>query len=179
MNGKELRKFSRRDLIAVLLEQTLKIEELEEQLEKANLELSERKTNVKEVGSLAEAALVLSDIFKKADETAKVYIKNVENRFKIEEKNNKKKLNEFRKKKLAEIDEECERRILAADAAIEKLEKKMSKIKEGKAVKKTKKKKLEVKEEKVVEELNNELEVKDDSSIEVKNTNKSRRKSKK
>lgn len=123
MNTKELRKLSRKDLLEILLEQTKRIEELEIELEKVKFELNERKVSLKNIGSLAEASLVLSNIFKAADETASIYIKNIEELAKKEEKNTKKELRALKKKKLAEIDKECLKRISNAEKEIQKMKK--------------------------------------------------------
>ena len=56
MNNKELRKLNRKDLLEILLEQTKRIEELEIELEKVKNELTERKSSLKEVGSLAPSS---------------------------------------------------------------------------------------------------------------------------
>ena len=63
MDNKELRKLSRKELFEILLEQTKRIEELEVKLDRANKELNERNVSISNVGSLAEASLVLSNIF--------------------------------------------------------------------------------------------------------------------
>ena len=100
-----------------------RIEDLELELDRLNKELSNRKASLKNIGSLAEASLVLSDIFKVADETASIYMSNIYDYMKTEQKNNVKALRELKKKKLAEIDKECKKRILAAEKEIEKLNK--------------------------------------------------------
>lgn len=123
MNGKELRRLRRKDLLEILYEQTKRIEDLELELDRLNKELSNRKASLKNIGSLAEASLVLSDIFKVADETASIYMSNIYDYMKTEQKNNVKALRELKKKKLAEIDKECKKRILAAEKEIEKLNK--------------------------------------------------------
>lgn len=123
MDNKELRKMSRKDLLEILLEQTKRIEELEIELEKVNSELDERKSSLKEVGSLAEASLILSNIFKSADETVDVYIRNVKELMRKEEKNIRKELRELKKKKIEEIDKECKKRLLEAEKEIKKIQK--------------------------------------------------------
>ena len=127
MDTKELRKLSRKDLLEILLEQTKRIEELEVELEKVKFELNERKASLKNVGSLAEASLVLSDIFKAADEAASIYIKNIEELAIKNEKNTKKELRALKKKKLEEIDKECLKRISNAEKEIKKMQKENSK----------------------------------------------------
>ena len=77
MKNKEFRKLKRKDLLEILLEQTKRIEELEIELDNANKQLANRKLSIKNIGSLAEASLALSNIFKSADEAANIYIENI------------------------------------------------------------------------------------------------------
>ena len=76
MNSGELKKLNRKMLLEILLEQSKRIEELEKELEKTQNELNNKKILIKESGSIAEASLKLSDIFKSADEAVQIYIKN-------------------------------------------------------------------------------------------------------
>ena len=123
MDGKTLKKLNRKDLLEILLEQTKRIEELESEVEGLRKEISERKASIKDVGSLAEASLVLSDIFKSADETANIYMNNIKELAIQEEKKLKKELRELKKKKLLEIDKECEKRLSKTEKEIEKISK--------------------------------------------------------
>ena len=91
MDNKELRKLSRKELFEILLEQTKRIEELEVKLDRANKELNERNVSISNVGSLAEASLVLSNIFKSADEAASIYLENIKKLTEEESKKLKKK----------------------------------------------------------------------------------------
>ena len=99
MNDKELKKLSRKELLEILLEQTRRIEDLETELEKTKNELNNRKVALKNVGTLAEASLVLSDIFKVADEAASIYIENIKELQKKEEEILEKQTKELNKKK--------------------------------------------------------------------------------
>jgi len=155
MNNKELRKLSRREILEILLEQTNRIEELETELEKVKNELSERKSNLKNIGSLAEASLVLSNIFKSADEAADIYMKNIKELGRKEEKRVRKELKELKKNKIEEIEKQCEKRLLEVEKEIKKMQKNNNEVKDisKKSSKKSTKKvdKIEVKEEKVNE----------------------------
>lgn len=97
MDCKELRKLRRKDLLEILLEQTKRIEELELELEKTKEKLNDKKVLLSNVGSLAEASLKLSDIFKAADEAIAIQMKNIEEMAKNEEKRMKKELRQFKK----------------------------------------------------------------------------------
>ena len=77
MNDKELRKLSRKQLLELLLKQTERSDELEAQLEEAQKKLEERNLQIKEAGSIAEAALRLNGVFEAAEKAAAQYIENV------------------------------------------------------------------------------------------------------
>lgn len=77
MTDKELRKLSRAELLELLIEQSKENQELRRRLEEAEKELNDRKLKIAKAGSLAEAALALSDVFKKADEAAQLYLENL------------------------------------------------------------------------------------------------------
>ena len=59
-----LKKLNRKQLLEILLEQTKRIEELEVELQKTKDKLKDKNVKINNVGSLAEASLILSDIFK-------------------------------------------------------------------------------------------------------------------
>ena len=59
---------------------------------------------------MADASLVLCDMFKAADEVCKIHIKNVDEQLRLEDMKNKKILREINKKRLEEIDKECKKR---------------------------------------------------------------------
>ena len=74
MTSKELRKLSRRELIEVLLAQTREMEQLKAELNSKNELLEKREINIRESGSIAEAALRLSGIFEDAQKAADTYL---------------------------------------------------------------------------------------------------------
>ena len=77
MTSKELRKLSRRELIEVLLAQTREMEQLEAELNSKNELLEKREINIRESGSIAEAALRLSGIFEDAQKAADTYLAEI------------------------------------------------------------------------------------------------------
>ena len=93
-----LKKLNRKQLLEILLEQTKRIEELEIELQTTKDKLKDKNVKINNVGSLAEASLILSDIFKAADEAIAIQIQNIENIAKEEEKRVKKELREYKKK---------------------------------------------------------------------------------
>ena len=77
MNNKSLSKYSRTELLDLLYNQQKKIEELEAENEDLKKKLEDKKIRIDGVGSIAEASLALTDIFKQAQEAADLYLENV------------------------------------------------------------------------------------------------------
>lgn len=77
MTDKHLQKLKRIELLELLVEQGEQMEKLQKELDKVKKELAQRKLMCRQVGSLAEAALKLNDIFSAADQAAKDYLENV------------------------------------------------------------------------------------------------------
>ena len=77
MTEKQLRKLKRVELLELLVEQSVEMDQLREELEAARRELAERKIAAERSGSLAEAALKLSGVFEAADQAARDYLENV------------------------------------------------------------------------------------------------------
>lgn len=78
MTDKELRRLSRAELLEILIRLTNENEELKRNLNDAEGKLNDRKIMIGESGSIAEAALKLSDVFSAAENTAKLYLENSE-----------------------------------------------------------------------------------------------------
>lgn len=93
-----LKKLNRKQLLEILLDQTKRIEELENELQNTKEKLKDKNVKINNVGTLAEASLILSDIFKAADEAIAIQMQNIEKMAKEEEKRVKKELREFKKK---------------------------------------------------------------------------------
>lgn len=74
---KELRKFSRRELLEILVSQSKEIDRLQAQLAAANSLLESREITIKNAGSMAEAALQLNHIFQDADAAARQYLDSI------------------------------------------------------------------------------------------------------
>lgn len=77
MNEKELRRLSRLELIAMLLEQKRENERLEAENEKLRAEIEDRRLNCREAGSIAEASLRLNGVFEAAQNAADQYLENL------------------------------------------------------------------------------------------------------
>ena len=78
MLEKELKKLSRRELLEILIMQSKRVEKLEAQLAEANRKLEDRRIRLEKVGSIAEAALALNNVFEAAQRAAEQYLENVE-----------------------------------------------------------------------------------------------------
>lgn len=130
MDNGALKKLSRLELLEILLEQTKRIEELEHQVEKLNEEILARKIEISQTGSLAEASLKLTEIFKEADEAATIYRNNIINQVKKEEKQLKKELRELKAKKLSDIEKACSKREEQAMKKLKEVEEKITILKE-------------------------------------------------
>ena len=77
-SNNELKGLSRKELLEILLEQTKRIEELEVLLKESEKKIESKRISLEQTGSLAEAALKLSDIFKSADDAIAIYKLNIE-----------------------------------------------------------------------------------------------------
>ncbi|MDE7390246.1 MAG: DNA repair protein [Lachnospiraceae bacterium] len=77
MTDKELRKLNRAELLEILIEQIKENKKLSMQLDEANRKLNERKINIENSGSIAEAALKLNGVFEAAEMAAQQYVESV------------------------------------------------------------------------------------------------------
>lgn len=84
MGNKDLKKLSRSELIEILLEQAGEIDELKAKLEDAENELANaqeelksRKIKIDNVGSIAEASVLVSGVLEAAQKAADIYLENV------------------------------------------------------------------------------------------------------
>ncbi len=84
MTDKELQKLKRGDLLEVLLEQSRSIDDLKMQLQEKdamisslNEKLAERKIDIQEAGTIAEASFKLNGVFEAAEKAAQQYLENL------------------------------------------------------------------------------------------------------
>ncbi|MGN0115064.1 MAG: DNA repair protein [Acutalibacteraceae bacterium] len=77
MDGNELKKLSRSDLLQMLIEQVKENDRLKAELEEKDKLLKDRTIKIQECGSIAEAALRLNGVFEAAQAAAQQYIDNV------------------------------------------------------------------------------------------------------
>lgn len=78
MTNKELRKLSRTELLKLLLEQSKEVDRLKQELESAQEKLKSRRLEVKQAGSIADAALQVNKVFETAQKAADQYLENIQ-----------------------------------------------------------------------------------------------------
>ncbi len=78
MEDRDLRKLSRAELLELLISQTQRVEELEDQLAEAQRRLEQRQIAIDRAGTLAEASLMLNGVFEAAEKAAAQYLENIE-----------------------------------------------------------------------------------------------------
>lgn len=77
MENKELKKLKRLELLEMLFEQSKKIDIQQEKIDELNKKLEERNIVMDNAGSIADAALGITEIFKVAQDAADMYVDNV------------------------------------------------------------------------------------------------------
>ena len=77
MTDKEMRSLSKIQLLGIMRLQEMEIMRLAEENEGLSASLDERKLKIEQVGSLAEASVMLSGLLQSAQETAEIFLENV------------------------------------------------------------------------------------------------------
>lgn len=77
MKEQDLRKLTRSELLEMLIQQGEELEQLQEKVRDYELQLQNRKIQMAQAGSIAEAALKVSGIFEAAEEAAARYLENI------------------------------------------------------------------------------------------------------
>ena len=77
MTEEELKKLSRAELLELLVYQTKKVEDLQDELDEANRRLANRRIMLRNAGSIAEASLEINEVFRAAQAAADQYLENV------------------------------------------------------------------------------------------------------
>lgn len=78
MSNKTLSKLKRDELLNLLYEQEKRIEELESKNKQLQAQLDDRHIRISKVGSIADASLALTNIFKETQKAADLYLANVQ-----------------------------------------------------------------------------------------------------
>lgn len=74
---KSMKRISRIDLLLILSEQEEEVIALREENERLKRQLEDKNLRIKEVGSIAEATIALSNLFAEAQRTAEEYLDHV------------------------------------------------------------------------------------------------------
>ena len=77
----DLTKLKKKELLEIMLAQGREIDSLRAQVAELQAQLDAREVDMNRIGSLAEASLALTNIFKEADEAAKVYLMNIRRKY--------------------------------------------------------------------------------------------------
>ena len=80
MTEQELRKLNRRDLLELLVSQGKERDALQAELEETKTALADRQLHIAEMGSIAEAALMVNGVFDTAQKAADQYLENIKQR---------------------------------------------------------------------------------------------------
>ena len=94
MVNNELKKLSRRDLIDIIYQMKKNEQKMEEEIASLKNELEDRRIRISNAGSLAEAAVSVSDVFATAQKAADVYLEEISNIKEDAEKESKKIIDE-------------------------------------------------------------------------------------
>ena len=78
MTTKELKKLHRAELVQLLLDLVQENEQLKSQVHTLTVQVNQQRITCEKAGSIAEAALALSNIFQDADQVARKYLQEVE-----------------------------------------------------------------------------------------------------
>ena len=78
MSNKTLSKLKRDELLNLLYEQEKRIEELESKNKQLKAQLEDKRIRISKVGSIADASIALTNIFKEAQKAADLYLENVQ-----------------------------------------------------------------------------------------------------
>ena len=77
MNEKDFRKLKRLELYEIMLAQAEEIDDLRAQLAAAKKELENKRVDIQQSGSIAEASLKLTKVFEEAQKAADLYLSNI------------------------------------------------------------------------------------------------------
>ena len=78
----DLSKLKKRDLLEIMLRQGEEIDSLRAQVADLEAKLEDREFAINKAGSIAEASLAVTDIFKEAEKAAMIYLENIRSKVK-------------------------------------------------------------------------------------------------
>ena len=77
MNEKDFRKLKRVELYEIMLAQAEEIDDLRAKLAATKKELKNKRIDIQQSGSIAEASLKLTNVFEEAQKVADLYLSNI------------------------------------------------------------------------------------------------------
>ena len=111
MIEKELKKLSRRELVDIIYQMKKNEQNMLDEINALKEELEDRRLRISEAGSIAEAAVVMTDLFSNAQKTADLYLQEIASLKEETEKECKEKIEEANKtaaKLYAVAEKQCE-----------------------------------------------------------------------
>ena len=81
----DLSKLKKHDLLEIMLAQSKEIDNLRDRVAELEAQLEVREFEFNKIGSIAEASLAVTNIFKEAEKAAVIYIENIRRRCEEEE----------------------------------------------------------------------------------------------
>ena len=81
----DLSKLKRHELLEIMLAQSKEIDSLRERVSELEAQLEVREFEFNKIGSIAEASLAVTNIFKEAEKSAVIYLENIRRRCEKEE----------------------------------------------------------------------------------------------
>ena len=76
---KELKKLNRRELVDVIYQMKKNEESMQEKIDSLQKELEDKRMKISNAGSIADASLDISQVFKSAQDAADIYLSEIEN----------------------------------------------------------------------------------------------------
>ena len=76
----ELRKLKKHELLEIMLKQGEEIDRLRSKVEELEKALDQRKIDLENAGSIAEASLKVTKVFEEAEKAAQIYLDNIRRR---------------------------------------------------------------------------------------------------
>ena len=76
-----LDKMKKKDLLEIMLAQGEEIDALRARVAELEAQLADRELQFQKIGSIAEASLQVTDIFKEAEKAAAIYLENIRRRY--------------------------------------------------------------------------------------------------
>lgn len=77
MNNKELKKLSRRELVDIIYQMKKNEQQMQEEIAALQAELQDRRIRLSEAGSIAQAAVNISQVLTAAQQTADLYLQEI------------------------------------------------------------------------------------------------------